>query len=78
VSDTQYPFEQQGFFVKVRDDFYSGPFDSLKQARSDAGTIGPDLEIYHGILKRISDTIINDSQLFLVPKVKKTTKLEIK
>lgn len=62
---------QQGFFVKVRDDFYIGPYDDLKTARNEARVKGPRLEIYHGVLKRINDQIIDDSQLFLVPKCQK-------
>jgi len=38
----------QGFFVK-RDKEYSGPHESLKEARTDAGH-GTNLPIYHGIL----------------------------
>lgn len=63
--------EEQGFFVKIRPDFYSGPFISLNVARAEARTVGSNLEIYHGVLKKISDGVINDSQLFLVPKVPK-------
>lgn len=63
--------EQQGFFVKIRDDCYRGPFELLSGARS----IGPDFEIYHGVLKILSETfsesIIDSSKLFLVPKLKK-------
>jgi len=59
----------QGFFVKVGDCSYRGPFDNLSTARDEARAIGPDLLIYHVILKRISENIIDDSQLFLVPKV---------
>ena len=74
MSDPQYPVEKQGFYVKVRDSFYSGPFETLKQARNEARAFGPDLEIYHGVLKWISEFVIEDSRLFLVPKVKKETK----
>jgi hypothetical protein len=59
----------QGFFVKVGDCAYRGPFESLGVARDEARVIGPDLNIYHGVLKRISEDIIDDSQLFLIPKV---------
>lgn len=62
--------ESQGFFVKIRDAFYLGPFDDLKTARNRAREKGPDLLIFHGVLKRISEDIIDDSQLFLVPKCK--------
>jgi hypothetical protein len=62
--------EQQGFFVKIRDNFYRGPFDDLNSAREEARAIGPDLLIYHGVLKRISEDLIDDSLLFLVPKLK--------
>jgi hypothetical protein len=61
----------QGFFVKVRDNLYCGPFDNLNTARDEARVLGPDLLIYHGILERISEEIIDDSQLFLVPKLEK-------
>ena len=63
--------EAQGFFVKTGDVSYSGPFASLKEARSEARAIGPNLEIYHGILKYLSDSLIDDKELYLVPKVKK-------
>ena len=62
--------EDQGFFVKVRDGAYRGPFENLNGARNEARSFGPDLPIYHGILKRISEDIYDDSQLFLVPKPK--------
>lgn len=64
-----YPFEQQGFFVKSEK--YSGPFKTLKEARADARLKGKNIPIYHGVLVYTSDTVIDDSKLFLVPKVKK-------
>lgn len=66
--------EEQGFFVKIEDKKYQGPFTSLNQARAEARVIGPDLLIYHGILKKTDDETIDDSQLFLVPKLKKEAK----
>lgn len=60
--------DKQGFFVRVSDSDYRGPFDSLNEARDEARAIAPDLIIYHGILKRISEDIIDDSELFIVPK----------
>ena len=67
----QFPYEQQGFFVKTREDCFQGPFDFLNQARSEARSLGPNMEIYHGVLKRISENIIDSSKLFLVPKLNK-------
>jgi hypothetical protein len=61
----------QGFFVKTGNASYSGPFASLKEARAEARAIGPDLKIYHGILKYLSDSLIDDKELYLIPKVKK-------
>jgi hypothetical protein len=61
----------QGFFVKISDCIYSGPFASLNEARADARARGPNLSIYHGILKYLSDSLIDDKDLFLVPKYKK-------
>ena len=61
----------QGFFVKTGDVSYSGPFASLNEARAEARAIGPNLEIYHGVLKYLSDSLIDDKELYLVPKVKK-------
>lgn len=63
--------EQQGFFVKIRDDLYLGPFDELSKARDEARAKGPDLLIFHGILKKYTDGLIDDKQLYLVPKFKK-------
>jgi hypothetical protein len=63
--------EQQGFFVKIRDKLFRGPFDNLSIAREEARAIGPNLLIYHGVLKYISEDLIDDSQLFLVPKTAK-------
>ena len=60
-----------GFFVKTGDASYSGPFVSLNEARAEARVLGPDLKIYHGILKYLSDSLIDDKELYLVPKVKK-------
>ena len=66
-----FPYEQQGFFVKVREDCFQGPFVTLNEARSEARSLGPNMEIYHGILKHINDQLIDTSKLFLVPKIKK-------
>lgn len=66
--------EEQGFFVKVEDKKYSGPFVSLNQARAEARSIGPNLLIYHGRLKRVDGQVTDESQLFLVPKLKKEVK----
>jgi hypothetical protein len=62
--------EQQGFFVKIQSD-YLGPFADLKSARDEARINGPDLLIFHGVLKRAPEGVIDDSLLFLVPKLKK-------
>ena len=62
---------KQGFFVKIQGTLYRGPFDNLSTAREEARAIGPDLLIYHGILKRISEDIIDDSLLFIIPKLSK-------
>lgn len=70
MSSNNYPSKEQGFFVKIREDFYTGSFDILNNARNEARRIGPDLKIYHGILKRISENIIDDNELYLISKVK--------
>jgi hypothetical protein len=67
-----YPYEKQGFFVKIGEKKYSEPFASLKEARNEARPKGPSLQIFHGVLKFISETEIDDSELFLIPKLKKT------
>lgn len=61
----------QGFFVKVGDTIFKGPFDNLSTARDEARVIGPDLLIYHGVLKRIDEEVYDDKELFLVPKLSK-------
>ena len=61
----------QGFYVKLGNKQYKGPFDSLSKARDEARTIGPDLLIFHGLLEEISEGTADDSQLYLVPKLKK-------
>lgn len=63
--------KEQGFFVKIRDDLYSRGYETLNQARDHARSIGPDLPIYHGVLRRISEGVIDDKELFLVPKMQK-------
>ena len=68
---SEYPYDQQGFFVKVGDCSYSGPHPTLKEARNEARSLGSELKIYHGILKHLSGSLIDDSQLFLIPKLKK-------
>lgn len=65
-----YPKVEQGFFVKIQDN-YSESFDRLNEARSKAKSIGKNLEIYHGKLKRINEENFDDSQLCLIPKIKK-------
>lgn len=64
-------YKGQGFFVKVNEGTFRGPFENLKKARDEARIIGPDLFIYHGMLKKIDDEIYDDSELFLVPKIEK-------
>jgi hypothetical protein len=66
-----FPKEQQGFFIKVREDCFQGPFSFLNEARSEARKLGQNMEIYHGILKYINDQIIDSSELFLVPRLKR-------
>lgn len=62
----------RGFFVRYKDESYSGPHDYLNEARTDARCKGLDLLIYHGILCINDDThVIDDSNLFLVPEIKK-------
>jgi hypothetical protein len=56
----------QGFFVKNKDESYSGPFITLNEARSQ----GFDLLIYHGTLLVNEDGTFDDINLFLVPKLK--------
>ena len=63
--------KEQGFFVKIRDDLYSRGYETLNQAREYARSIGPNLLIYHGILRKISEGVIDDKELFLVPKLDK-------
>ena len=63
--------EQQGFFVKTKDSNYLGPFLALSEARNTARSIGPDLEIYHGILKKNKDESYNQEHLHLIPKLSK-------
>jgi hypothetical protein len=58
-----------GFFVKIREDCYRGPFVRLNEARDEARRIGPDLEIYHGVIKYVNDQIVDTEELSLVPKV---------
>lgn len=59
-----------GFFVKITATEYDGPFINLKGARDRARSIGPNKEIYHGVLK-ITARGIDDSDIHLIPKVKK-------
>lgn len=63
--------QQYGFFVKVREDCYRGPFVRLNEARDEARRIGPDLKIYHGIIKYENDKIVDTEGLSIVPKVRK-------
>ena len=62
---------KQGFFVRTKAGQYIGPHETLNDAREEARKIGTDLLIYHGILKRISKNLFDDSQLYLVPKLEK-------
>lgn len=62
--------EKTGFFVKISDTEYEGPFINLNGARDKARSIGPNIEIYHGVLKTTASGI-DDSDLHLIPKVKK-------
>lgn len=63
--------EQQGFFVKYGECFYSQPFERLSEARADARQKSPEekLKIFHGVLKRINDQLVDDSGLSLVPRL---------
>jgi hypothetical protein len=59
-----------GFFVE-HENKYVGPFISLKEARSQARKLGSDKKIFHGNLKYITEDVIDNSELFLIPKIKK-------
>ena len=63
--------EQQGFFVKYDECFYSAPFERLAEARADARQKSPKgkLQIYHGVLKKVNDQIVDDTELSLVPRI---------
>lgn len=63
--------KEQGFFVKIRENLYSRGYDTLNQAREYARALGPDLLIYHGVLKKIEEEVYDDRELFLVPKLDK-------
>jgi hypothetical protein len=67
--------EKQGFFVKMDDkntkDSFKGPFTLLSEARSEARAIGPNLEIYHGVLKYVDTNTVDATKLFLVKKLAK-------
>jgi hypothetical protein len=65
----EYPKRLCGFFVKIRDDCYAGPFDFLHEARSEAKDKGSNMEIYHGILIYISEHVIDANGLCLLPNV---------
>jgi hypothetical protein len=58
-----------GFFVKYDDKKYSKPYEFLNEARSDARMKGNDLKIYHGNLVIREDGTVDDSEIFLVPKL---------
>jgi hypothetical protein len=62
----------QGFFVELEaGKSYNGPHDTLNKAREEARRVGPDLKIFHGVLKFKEDKIgIDTSELFLIPKTK--------
>lgn len=63
--------EEIGFFVKYRDCFYSQAYESLEEARKDARIHSPEdkLKIFHGKLRRNGSTIVDDSELYLVPRL---------
>lgn len=73
LSDPGTPSEYtaRGFFVKAHEGLYRGPFEKLNDARDEARSLGPDLLIYHGVLKKIDEEIYDDRELFLVPKLDK-------
>ena len=61
-----YPVEQQGFFVKVKQDVFKGPFISLNEARLESIIDSKNLEIYHGILILIDKNTVDSSKLFFI------------
>lgn len=63
--------EEIGFFVKYRDNFYSQAHCSLSEARKDAKAHSPQekLKIYHGRLRRHGSTMVDDSELYIVPRL---------
>jgi hypothetical protein len=67
--------EKQGFFVKMDDkntkNSFKGPFALLSEARSEARVIGPNLEIYHGVLSYTETDQVDATKLFLVKKLAK-------
>jgi len=63
----------QGFFVEAKEnEDYQGPFSALSEARSEARKVGPDLKIFHGVLRKNEDKTFNIEELYLVPKTRKS------
>jgi hypothetical protein len=61
---------KEGFFAKVDENNYRGPFLKLSEARDEARIISPDTQIYHGFIKYKDGKII-DKNLSLIQKFKK-------
>lgn len=62
----------QGFFVEVKEnEDYQGPYCALSEARSEAREVGPELKIFHGVLRKNEDKTLNTEELYLVPKTQK-------
>ena len=57
-----------GFYVKISEADYLGPFSRLSEARDEARSRGSDLEIYHGNMAYIG-VVLDDRKLSLIHKV---------
>jgi hypothetical protein len=60
---------ETGFFVKIAETEYLGPFNRLKEARDTARSISLNQEIYHGVLT-VTDSGFDTNDLHLIPKIK--------
>jgi hypothetical protein len=68
----QYPQELHGFFVGIPNGCtFKGPYELLSNARYEVNLLNSKHQIFHGILKYISEGVIDDSKLFLVPDTRK-------
>ena len=50
---------------------FKGLYELLSSARSEKNLLGPNFKVHHGVLKYISETVIDCNNLYVIPDLEK-------